>query len=104
MFSNWFPEDEVPQPRAWSLSLAEEGGQVWVSRYSTGSVRTGLSFFSRAILPYFLLPAACREVKKGSDIINEVNERALSEPPLADSEPPVAVFEPGVAVFEPLAS
>jgi hypothetical protein len=41
-------------------------------------------------------------VKKGSDIINEVNIRALSEPPVADSEPTVAVFEPGVAVFEPL--
>jgi hypothetical protein len=42
-------------------------------------------------------------VKEGSDIINEVNIRALSEPPVADSEPPVAGIEPGVAVFEPLA-
>jgi hypothetical protein len=41
-------------------------------------------------------------VKEGSDIRNEVNIRALSEPPVADSEPPVAGIEPGVAVFEPL--
>jgi hypothetical protein len=33
-------------------------------------------------------------VKEGNDIRNEVNIRALSEPPVAVFEPPMAVFEP----------
>jgi hypothetical protein len=41
-------------------------------------------------------------VKEGNDIRNEVNIRALSEPPVAVFEPPMAVFEPPMAVFEPL--